>query len=73
MKLDALAPLRMRNQRLWRSRFDTPQDVVRWLGALQAQEFPMAKWSVAQRTRGATKADVDQAFADGVIVRTHVL
>lgn len=33
----------------------------------------MAKWSVAQRTRGASKADVEQAFADGVIVRTHVL
>src|SRR6185503_3203923 len=25
------------------------------------------------RTRGATKADLDQAFADGVIVRTHLL
>src|SRR5882762_9944043 len=73
MKLDALAPLRMRIQRLWRSRFDTPQEVVRWLGALQAQEFPVAKWSIAQRTRGATLADVDAAFAAGVIVRTHVL
>lgn len=63
----------MRAQRLWGTRFDTPRDVVRWLTALQAQEFPLAKWSVAQRTRGATKADVDRAFADGVIVRTHLL
>ncbi|HEV8264014.1 MAG TPA: winged helix DNA-binding domain-containing protein [Gemmatimonadales bacterium] len=46
---------------------------MRWLTALQAQEFPLAKWSVAQRTRGATRADVEQAFADGVILRTHVL
>src|SRR6478672_9946294 len=66
----------MRSQRLWGTRFNTPREVVRWLTALQAQEFPLAKWSVAQRTQGArrvTKAEVDQAFADGVIVRTHLL
>src|SRR5882672_1219244 len=73
MKHDIIAPLRMRTQRLWGTRFDTPQEVVRWLTALQAQEFPMAQWSIAQRTRGATKAAIEQAFADGVIVRTHVL
>jgi len=43
------------------------------LTALQAQEFPVAKWSIARRTRGATMAEVDAAFAAGVIVRTHVL
>lgn len=73
MKRDALAPLRMRTQRLWGPRFETSREVVRWLGALQAQEFALAKWSIAQRTRGATIADVEQAFAAGVIVRTHVL
>lgn len=73
MKPDALAALRMQSLGLWGTRFETPQQVVRWLTALQAQEFPMAKWSIAQRTRGATKDDVEQAFADGVIVRTHVL
>jgi len=73
MKLDALARQRMRTQRLWGGRFDTPRDVVRWLGALQAQEFALAKWSIAQRTRGATMADVAEALATGVIVRTHVL
>ena len=73
MRRDGIAPLRMRTQRLWGSRFDTPQEVVRWLGALQAQEFQPAKWSIGQRTRGARLADVDQAFAAGVIVRTHVL
>jgi hypothetical protein len=51
----------------------TARDVVGWLTALQAQDFSMAKWSVAQRTVGATKADVDQALADGGILRTHVL
>jgi len=63
----------MRTQRLWDTRFEAPRDVVRWLGALQAQEFALAKWSIAQRTRGLKRGDVEQAFADGVIVRTHVL
>ena len=59
----ALAPLRMRTQRLWGTRFETPRDVVRWLGALQAQEFALAKWSIAQRTRGTNRGDVELAFA----------
>ena len=73
MRDDAIPLRRMRNLRLWGTRFETPREAVRWLTALQAQEFPLAKWSVAQRTRGATKSDVDQAFADGVILRTHLL
>lgn len=73
MHPDALAPLRMRNQRLWGTRFDTPKEVVQWLGAMQAQEFGLAKWAIAQRTHGMERADVEQAFADGTIVRTHVL
>jgi len=73
MKRDALAPLRMRIQRLWGPRFPTPRDVVRWLGAMQAQEFAVAKWSIAQRTQDMNRAEVEQAFATGVIVRTHVL
>lgn len=73
MKPDALPRLRMQSLRLWGTPFGTPEEVVRWLGALQAQEFSLAKWSIAQRTRGATKADVDHALAEGVIVRTHVL
>jgi winged helix DNA-binding protein len=63
----------MRAQRLRGPRFDTPREVVRWLAALQAQEFALAKWSVAQRTRGATRSDVERAFDDGVILRTHLL
>ncbi|PPF84132.1 hypothetical protein C5B96_07665 [Subtercola sp. Z020] len=44
--------------------------VVRHLTALQAQDLPGAKWSIALRSPGATLADVDAAFASGVIVRS---
>lgn len=50
-----------------------PRDVVRWLVAVQAQEYPAAKWAVGQRLRRATDLHIERAFAKGDIVRTHVL
>jgi len=44
------------------------------LGAVQAQDYPAARWAVALRMRdGATAAGVDRALNDGRIIRTHVL
>lgn len=65
--------LRMRNQRLTGAQLAAPADVVRWFGAVQSQDFAAAKWAVAQRTSGALDRDVERAYADGAIVRTHVL
>lgn len=73
MKSREIAQRRMHSQRLWGPAFKTPEDVVHWLGALQAQEFPIAKWSVAQRANGVSNAAMDQVFAEGAILRTHLL
>ena len=51
----------------------TAADVVRALGAVQAQDYGGAKWAVAQRTSGATDADVERELTAGSILRTHVL
>ena len=48
-------------------------DVVRALGAVQAQDYGGAKWALAQRTRGATNADIERELSSGKILRTHVL
>jgi Winged helix DNA-binding domain len=64
---------RLRNQQLAGSRFRTAADVVAWLGAVQAQDFPGAKWALAQRVPGVVEADVDREFDEGRILRTHVL
>jgi len=61
------------NHRLAGTAFDKPEDVVKQLVAVQAQEYAGAKWSLAQRTSGVTDAAVDQAFADGKLLRTHLL
>ena len=73
MKSSDIAQLRMHSQHLWGLPFDTAQDVIHWLGAVQGQDYLVAKWSLAQRTKGVTGAAIDQALADGSILRTHVL
>lgn len=64
---------RLRNQKLARSDFRKPGDVVAWLGAVQAQDYPAATWAVGLRGNGITIADVERAFNEGTIVRTHFL
>src|SRR5262245_26949441 len=64
---------RLRNQRLLDSAFTKPEDVVNWMGAMQAQDYPGAKWALALRMKRATDAAIDSAFAAGTILRTHVM
>src|SRR5688572_12209211 len=74
MKDEEIARLRLRTQHLTGSPLPTPEAVVGWLGAVQAQEFAVAKWSIAQRSRGlVTSADLDRALGEGRILRTHAL
>ena len=47
--------------------------MVRRLCAVQAQEYPAAKWAIGLRCRGVTDTDVESAFNAGAILRTHVL
>jgi len=64
---------RLQNQRLDRSEFRKPADVVRWLGAVQAQDYAGAKWALGLRAKGLTDADADRALDEGTILRTHIL
>jgi hypothetical protein len=64
---------RLYNQRLVGQSLATPQAVVRWLGAVQAQDYTGAKWALAQRTGQVTSAGIDTLFNDGKILRTHVM
>jgi hypothetical protein len=66
-----IAHQRLHSQLIMQRTFEKPEDVVRWLGAVQAQDYPGALWGVGLRMRSAVAADIEQAMADGVIVRTH--
>ena len=50
-----------------------PHEVVRWLGAVQAQDYGGAKWALAQRAAGSTDAGIDELVDAGAILRTHVM
>lgn len=64
---------RLRNQGLAASPFERPEDAVRWLGAVQSQDYAGAKWGLALRLRDANDEMIDRAFNDGAILRTHAL
>ena len=72
MRLDILGA-RLCNQGLIAPRFAKPEHVVRWLGAVQAQDYAGAKWALALRMGRATDAGIERAFAEGAILRTHVM
>jgi len=68
-----LLALRLQNQHITGAPLEKAEDAVRWLGAVQSQDYPGAKWSLGQRVRNATDPAIDAAFSSGTILRTHVL
>lgn len=70
---EELVSERLHNQFLTRPGRRDPAQVVAALGAMQAQDFPAAKWAIALRAPGCDSAGVEEAFNSGVILRTHVL
>jgi hypothetical protein len=68
-----IAQWRLHNQHIIRRTLETPQALVEWLGAVQAQDFAAAKWALGLRLQGLTDDDIEQAFTGGAILRTHVM
>ena len=65
--------IRLQNQQLLNPLFSQPKELVSWMGAMQAQNYPMVKWAVGMRLKSATLQTVEKALAKGEILRTHVM
>ncbi len=65
-----IAHQRLFNHHIAGEKLQQPEDVVRWMGALQAQDYQQALWAVGLRLHSATQAAVEQAIADRKILRT---
>jgi DNA glycosylase AlkZ-like len=66
-----IAGLRLQTQRISRPEGGTPVDVVRWFGALQAQDLAASLWAVGLRMgKAVTEADVERAIADKSVIRS---
>ncbi len=71
---DWMARRRLQGQLLSTGGHAEPGEVVAHMTAMQAQDHGSARWSVAARMPGpGVAAAVDRAFADGSVLRTHVL
>jgi hypothetical protein len=57
---------RLSHQRLIGARITAASEVVRWLGAVQAQDYYGGKWAIGLRS-SATDAAIEQAFNAGAI------
>lgn len=65
--------IRLKSQQLSKQTFDTPKEVVSWMGAMQAQDFIMAKWAIAIRSKQCTEQGIEDAFNRGDFLRTHIM
>ncbi|MEP6989080.1 MAG: winged helix DNA-binding domain-containing protein, partial [Chloroflexota bacterium] len=73
MNLTHIAFKRLDNQQFKGTHFDTPADLVGWMGAVQAQDYGAAKWALGLRMPASNDALMEQAFNEGRILRTHVM
>jgi hypothetical protein len=71
---NTIASLRLANQGIAPPVHESAVDLVRRLGAVQAQEYAAAKWALALRLASQpADADLDREVDEGRILRTHVM
>lgn len=73
MNASEIPGLRLQNTGLSHSPFKSPDDAISHLGAVQAQDFAAAKWALGLRIKNSTDEDIEKAFNEGKILRTHVM
>jgi hypothetical protein len=73
MKAKELIELRLANQGLTSAEFNTCADVVSHFGAMQSQDYSMAKWAVGMRMQNPSDASIEKSINAGEIIRTHIL
>ena len=65
-----LGQQRLFSQRVSRQLCTTPAEVVRWMGAMQAQDYGQSLWAIGARMQSPAVDTVEKAIAAGDILRT---
>jgi hypothetical protein len=60
-------------QQISHQAFKKPGDLVGWMGAMQAQDYPGARWSMGLRLPDTNDAAIEKAIGEGKIVRTWMM
>lgn len=71
--LQKIKNIRLQSQQLVNKTFTDPKKLVEWMGAIQAQDYNMAKWAMGCRLVSSTNQTIEEAFDRGDILRTHVM
>ncbi|MBV8255696.1 MAG: AlkZ family DNA glycosylase [Chitinophaga sp.] len=72
MLISDIARLRLHAQQVSKHTCKTPQALVSYMGALQAQDFPASKYAVGARLPNTTLKQVEKAVNKGEIIRTWI-
>jgi len=70
MESNDLIRYRLYNQQISGTKFRKPEEIVEWLGAVQAQDYSGGLWGVGLRLPGSTLVDIEKALIDRKIIRT---
>lgn len=70
MTTSQLLQIRLHNQQLSQQQFDSPGELVEWFGAVQAQDYLGAMWSIGMRLPTTIESEVEKATVDKTIIRT---
>lgn len=73
MTFSQIANIRLSSQQIASTKLNTPKQMVGWMGAMQAQDYYMAKWSIGIRLPGSDEKLIETAINHGEIIRTHLL
>ncbi|MCD8262261.1 MAG: winged helix DNA-binding domain-containing protein [Bacteroides sp.] len=64
---------RITAQQLTQPQFETPGQLIQWMGAMQAQEYSMMKWAVGMWLISGGLTHINDALNRGEILRIHVM
>lgn len=73
MTNNIIANGRLYNQMIAGSVYHTPEQVVKKLGAIQAQDYMQAVWAIGLRSPGTKLADIERAIVERKIILTWTL
>ncbi|MDQ2655993.1 MAG: winged helix DNA-binding domain-containing protein, partial [Bacteroidota bacterium] len=65
MTFDDLPLTRLARQNISAYHFSRPQDVVSWMGAMQAQDYAMVQWALGVRLPGVNPGAIRDAINKG--------
>ena len=73
MTIEEAISMRLINLQLQAPRWDEPEKIIYWMGAMQAQDYTHFRWAVGMRMKKPNMKAVREAYSSGKILRLHLL